>query len=207
MTLSLLPKYNSDSFIAKFREKTNALKWDSENANSSLDSLYDAVEELAIDEITYYKGKRHRSAIWSGILRGLGWFFGSVGILLPLSSIGESAASSYTSYSYVFLGAAACLFAANSLFASTDGHIRSVTTQLELEGLVAASKINWSRYVALRGKNENTIEKGFEHIVDFASGLHALTLAETGKWSQSVLAGISSYQKIIDTKASQKDVP
>ena len=86
-------------------------------------------------------------------------------------------------------------------------HIRSVTTQLELEGLVAASKINWSRYVALRGKNENTIEKGFEHIVDFASGLHALTLAETGKWSQSVLAGISSYQKIIDTKASQKDVP
>lgn len=63
---------------------------------------------------------------------------------------------------YFLAGAASCL-AANSLFGGTSGHVRFVSTQLELERLVTKARIDWCAFLAQAKADTDHIKAGFAH--------------------------------------------
>lgn len=150
--------------IREFRRRLGSLKWDAENAIASLKELFDAVDELADAEIHYYYRRRGTRAWISGFARFAAWLLGSIGLLLPL--LAGTAAPEFKEvgqYGYVFLAGAASCLAANSLFGGTSGHVRFVSTQLELERLVTKARIDWCAFLAQAKADTDHIKAGFAH--------------------------------------------
>ena len=180
-----------------FRDRIATLEWDEHHVMDSLSSLFDAVDDLAEAEVRYYYRRRGTRA-WVSALSRLGaWLLGSIGLLLPLLAATtipgfEDAAR----YGYAFLAAAASCLAANSLFGGTEGHIRFVSTQLELEKLITSARIEWCRFRA----NVAGGEKGFALIASYAGEIHATTIAETGRWGETVLRELAKYRKQVESK-------
>lgn len=182
--------------IEEFRARTEELSWEADKVEGSLRTLFAAVDALAESEIAYYYRRRGTRAWISGVTRLAAWILGSVGLLLPLLSGTASARwEDWGQYGYVFLAGAASVLAANSLFAGTEGHIRFVSTQLELERLVVASRVEWYRYLALPRATDEDISRGFELILDYAHRLHGTVLQETGRWGDTLMAELAKIQQ------------
>lgn len=110
----------------------------------SLSQLFRAVDDLAEAEVSYYYRRRGTRAWISGLARFGAWVFGSIGLLLLLlAATATPDFKAVSQYGYVFLAAAASCLGANSLFGGTEGHIRFVSTQLELEKLITSARIRW----------------------------------------------------------------
>ncbi len=190
--------------VRRFRERTESLQWDAANAESSLSELFAAVDDLAESEVRYYYRRRGTRALISSLARFLAWLLGSVGLLLPLlAGTAAPVFRDWGQYGYVFLAAAACLLGANALFGGTSGHVRFVQVQLELEKLIAESRIAWCRHLASTGDSRH-LDAGFELVLAYAQGLHAATLAETGRWGEDALSALAEYRQSIKSRASGK---
>lgn len=189
--------------IQTFRSKVEGLKWDKQSAVGSLSSLFAAVDDLAEAEVHYYYRRRGTRAWISGLTRIAAWLLGTVGLLLPLLA-GTVAPifKEWGQYGYTFLAAAASCLAANSLFGGTEGHIRFVSTQLELERLIITSRVGWCRYLVGPHETEDELAQGFALILGYANGLHASTIAETGRWGETLVSELGKFQKTIDAKDS-----
>ena len=191
--------------IQAFRKKLEGLQWDRQNLETSLKSLFEAVDDLAEAEVRYYYRRRGTRAWISGAARFSAWLLGSVGLLLPLlAATSTSKFEGWSQYGYSFLAAAACCLAANSLFGGTQGHIRFVSTQLELEKLIAASRIGWCKYLAKKTPSDEN-EEGFDLILSYAQALHKVTISETGRWGQTLLAELANFQKTLESHNQKKD--
>lgn len=189
--------------IRDFRLKLEGLNWSKEAVVNSLSTLFDAVDDLAEAEVQYYYRRRGTRAWISGVTRIGAWMFGTVGLLLPLLA-GTAGASfkDWGQYGYVFLAGAASCLAANSLFGGTEGHIRFVSTQLELEKLITTSRVGWYKYLAEPHDTDAAIGSGFALILAYANALHATTIAETGHWGEIIMTELAKFQKSIEAKQS-----
>ncbi len=184
-----------------FRNSMQGLVWDDGNVVESLTQLFRAVDELAEAEVSYYYRRRGTRAWISGITRLSAWLFGSVGLLMPLLAVTANPEfKEWAQYGYVFLAAAASCLAANSLFGGTEGHIRFVSTQLELEKMIAKARISWCQYLSQQGNDNQDSESGFLLIHDYANELHTITISETGHWGETLLKELAMFQKTIETK-------
>jgi len=187
--------------ISAFRNKLEALKWDKQNVVESLSGLFAAVDNLAEAEVNYYYRRRGTRALISGLSRVTAWLLGSIGLLLPLLPDVQMF-KDWEQYGYVFLAGAASCLAANSLFGGTDGHIRFVSMQLQLEKLITASRVNWCKYLAGTHETDAEIAEGFSLILTYADSLHTATISETGRWGETLLAELAKYQSSIDARGS-----
>lgn len=190
--------------IKAFRAKLEGLAWDKQSAVKSLSALFAAVDDLAEAEVYYYYRRRGTRAWISGMTRIGAWLLGTVGLLLPLLS-GTNAPmfKDWGQYGYAFLAAAASCLAANSLFGGTEGHIRFVSAQLELEKLITAYRIGWYKYLTSGSyETDDGLADGFALILDYANALHTATITETGRWGETLLAEIAKFQKSIEAKNS-----
>ncbi|MDO6564283.1 SLATT domain-containing protein [Amphritea sp. 1_MG-2023] len=179
-----------------FRAATQTLLWDSEHAVESLSQLFSAVDDLAAAETRYYYRRRTSRALISGGARTFAWVSGTAGLLLPLlAATANPAFKPLAQYGYVFIAISASCLAANSLFGGTEGHIRFVTTQLELEKIITKARISWCHYLAAMASDPADIETGFVLIQAYATELHTLTLAETGRWGETLKAELIKFQK------------
>jgi hypothetical protein len=187
--------------IASFREQLKTLAWDSTHLVTSLSALFAAVDDLAQQEVRYYYRRRGTRACISGVTRTLAWMLGTAGLLLPLlAGADPERFKNWGLYGYPFLAAAASFLAANALFGGTEGHIRFVSTQLQLEKLITASRVEWCQYLAGPLDGDAARAQGFALILAYASSLHTTTLAETGHWGETLLAELAKYQKTIEAK-------
>ncbi len=187
--------------IRKFRDRMAGVSWDKASLVESLSQLFEAVDDLAEAEVKYYYRRRGTRASLSGLFRILAWVLGSIGLLLPLlSATDQPALKPLGQYGYSFLAAAASFLAANSLFGGTSGHIRFVSTQLELEKLITTSRVSWCEFLAMLHSTELSdaeIKGGFTLIQEYSQGLYAKTIAETGNWGETLLAELVKYQKTV----------
>ena len=184
-----------------FREVLNGLNWDNDNLIESMSKLFFAVDELAEAEVEYYYRRRGTRALISGLTRFAAWILGSIGLLMPLlAGTMTTELKDWGQYGYAFLAGAAAFLAANSLFAGTNGHIRFVTTQLELEKLITAARIEWCKFLAGQHSTPDEVDKGFSLILDYASMLHTTTITETGQWAKTLITELGKFQKTIDVK-------
>lgn len=190
--------------INAFRDKLEALKWDKQNVVVSLSGLFAAVDNLAEAEVNYYYRRRGTRALISGLSRFTAWLLGSIGLLLPLLPDVQMF-KDWEQYGYVFLAGAASCLAANSLFGGTDGHIRFVSMQLQLEKLITASRVNWCKYLAGAHETDAEIAEGFSLILAYADSLHTATISETGRWGETLLAELANYQSSINARGSAQD--
>jgi len=192
----------------QFRERMQHVSWDKSALLDSLSTLFDAVDDLAEAEVRYYYRRRGTRAWLSGLFRLAAWVFGAIGLLVPLLAATGEPFTTWGPYGYVSLALAASFLAANALFGGTTGHVRFVSTQLELEKLVTSSRIAWYRYVArVRAMDltDEEIENGFVLIQAYAQSLYAATIAEAGHWGEALLAELLKYQKTIEeSKAGGK---
>ena len=190
--------------IRAFRDTIQAIEWDGPRVAQGLDQLFQAVDVLAAAEVDYYYRRRRTRAWISGVARFFAWSLGTIGLLLPLLAAANGARfSNLQNYGYVFLAAAASCLGANSLFGGTVGHIRFVSTQLELEKLITQARITWCEYLAESNAGQPDIQAGFAKIRDYAQALHETTIAETGRWGEVLLKELAKYQKQIGSRNSQ----
>ena len=91
--------------------------------------------------------------------------------------------------------------AANALFGGTDGHIRFVTTQLEIERIITKSRICWCEYMASQKVGGVNTSIGFEKILAYANELHESTIAETGRWGETLLRELAKYEQNLTSKS------
>ncbi|SFB61079.1 SLATT domain-containing protein [Azotobacter beijerinckii] len=187
--------------IQAFRSKLEGLAWDKNSAVNSLSVLFAAVDDLAEAEVHYYYRRRGTRAWISGLTRTGAWMLGTVGLLLPLLA-GTAAPlfKEWGQYGYAFLAAAASCLAANSLFGGTEGHIRFVSTQLELERLIITSRVCWCKYLAGPHETDDDHAEGFALILGYANALHTASIAETGRWGEMLLAELAKFQTSIEVK-------
>jgi hypothetical protein len=191
--------------IQAFRKKLEGLQWDQQNLDGSIQALFEAVDDLAEAEVRYYYRRRGTRALISGVTRFFAWLLGSVGLLLPLvAATSAPMFAGWGQYGYAFLAAAACCLGANSLFGGTQGHIRFVSTQLELEKLIAASRIGWCEYLATKKPNNNH-QKGFELIFAYTQALHLVTISETSRWGETLLAELAKFRNTLKSSNIKKD--
>ena len=189
--------------IQAFRAKTGGLIWDAQSSAASLSRLFAAVDELAEAEVQYYYRRRGSRAWVSGLSRMGAWLLGTIGLLLPLlAGTGSPVFIDVGQYGYVFLAASASCLAANSLFGGTGGHVRFVATQLELEKLIVSSRVGWCKYLAAPNPTAEHLATGFDQILTYADALHTVTLGETGRWGDALIAELGKYQRAIESKGS-----
>lgn len=193
------------SRIKDFRARLDGLVWDEIPSKQSIDILFNAVNDLAEAEVSYYFRRRRTRALVSSITRILAWVFGTVGLLLPLlTGANPEIYKSWGPYGYLFLATAGSFLAANSLFGGTHGHIRFVVTQLEIEKLITNARIGWCKFLAMPVQEGEGLDQGFELVLSYATALHAITILETGKWGESTLTALAKFEKSVDT-ASQPE--
>ncbi len=191
--------------LKAFRYKLKDLNWDSQHVEDSLSILFEAVDELAEAEVKYYYRRRGSRALVSGLCRFAGWLTGSVGLLLPLLAAAQiSEVKGFAELGYVFLALSASFFGANSLFGGTEGHIRFVATQLQLEKLITDTRLEWCQYLSSAVNDDNQISTGFAIINAYANELYSITLAETGHWGENLRKELAKYQEQIKVKKNTK---
>jgi SMODS and SLOG-associating 2TM effector domain 2 len=192
--------------LRAFSNSTQELVWDDGNVVESLTQLFRAVDELAESEVGYYYRRRGTRAWISGISRLSAWLFGTIGLILPLLAVTTNPEfMEWAQYGYLFLAASASCLAANSLFGGTEGHIRFVSTQLELEKMITKARISWCQYLSLQVNDNKDSESGFLLIQDYANDLHTITISETGRWGEALLKELAKFQKTIETKKASPE--
>jgi hypothetical protein len=77
-----------------------------------------------------------------------------------------------------------------------------VSTQLELEKLITTSRVGWCKYLAERHDTDETVGSGFALVLAYANALHATTIAETGRWGETIMTELAKFQKSIEAKQS-----
>ncbi len=182
-----------------FREQTAGLTWEPAALAASLGVLFGAVDDLAEKEARYYYRRRGTRAWLSGVTRTCAWLFGSMGLLLPLLASTDGALfRAWGPYGYAFLALAASALAANALFGGSEGHVRFVATQLELEKLITASRIAWCEHLAGLNNSGNMTpeerEQGFALILGYATKLHETAISETGRWGEALIAELAQFR-------------
>lgn len=194
--------------LRAFMQTVRNLEWTDVHAVASLSVLFTAVDELAEAEVSYYYRRRGTRAWISGVTRFGAWICGSIGLLLPLlASTDAPDLKNVGQYGYAFLAVAASFLAANSLFGGTDGHIRFVSTQLNLEKLITASRIRWCRYLTESPTTKEDLAKGFDIILAYAADLHTTTIAETDRWGEGLLAALEKYRQAMEAGSAGGNKP
>ena len=187
--------------IRDFTEKLAPLRWDADSVAASLQQAFLAVNTLAEAEVRYYFRRRNTRAWISGVTRFAGWVLGTLGLLWPLLvATNDPLYFGQSQWGYVFLAGAASALAANSLFGGTSGHVRFVTTQLILERLIVAKRLEWSAFSVELASDPTVAKKGFDLILKYATELHSATIAETGNWGETLLGELAKYEKSIDAE-------
>ena len=189
--------------IQEFKTRIRALGWDKDDVVTSLDVLFAALDDLAETEIQYYYRRRGTRALISSVCRILACVLGIPGWLLPLlASANPGKFGGYGPFGYAFLAGAASCLVINALFAGTEGHVRFASAQLDLEKLVITTRVRWCEYLSRLHAGRDTTEAGFAIILAYATELHAITLKETARWGENILAELDRYRQSINVKAS-----
>ena len=190
--------------LLEFQESVSKLEWNDASVKKSLSMLFEAVDALAVRELSYYYRRRQTRAWISSSFRFSAWLFGSVGLLLPLlAATKEPWILASSEYGYVALAVSASCLAANALFGGTTGHIRFVSAQLTIEKLVTVSRISWYEYMSRFNDDRiprDQIAKGFERIQKYAEELYATTIVETGQWAEMVMRDLEKFRSKLDEK-------
>ncbi len=196
------PRTEDPIRIQVFKTAMDALSWAPDDVLTSLNGLFDAIDRLANAELRYYYRRRRTRAWISGLTRLGAWILGSIGLIIPLlASTNKPGFEGIVSYGYVFLAMAGSLLAANALFGGTDGHIRFVTTQLEIERIIIRARIHWCEYMATQKVSDADASKGFEQILTYANELHARALTETDRWGETLLKELKKYDQSLVSKS------
>lgn len=185
--------------LKAFMTVIQGIDWASGVTTSNLQPIFNAVDGLAVAEASYYYSARKTRLKWSNGLRLAGWIFGTAGTLIPLAAATRHPRfHDWNPWGYVLIALSAAMFAANALFQGTAGHIRFVTTQLQIERLITLTRLEWVRFVAGASTTKLTEEergRALDLLKVYATELYTLIISETGEWSQLMQSQIDQYQK------------
>lgn len=181
--------------IRQFLDNTTSLDWGS--ARESLSILKNEAFQLLYHEASYYYRIRQGKKTMSGWLRFGMLLFGTLGVLAPLAE----AADLYDvgSYGYLSLAVSGAFLTANNLFGGTSGHIRMVTTQLQLEQIIAVGTMKWNeleRKLNQDGEKSLEIESQmFQLIVEILERAYKLIIDETNEWNETLKTALANFEK------------
>ncbi len=188
--------------IKAFLEKTASLDWGA--AKESLSTLQSEAFELLNHEVSYYYRIRQSKKSLSGYLRFGMLLFGTLGILAPLAEAAEF--SEVGNYGYLLLAVSGAFLTANNVFGGTTGHARFVTTQLQLEKIIAVGTIKWNELENKLNQNTNDASEVqsemFQFIVNILEEAYQLIIDETTEWNESLKVAMDDIAK--KYKQSQK---
>lgn len=196
-----------------FAEKINKAEWSDKSLINDLNTIFQAMNELAHHEILYYSKAREMKLLISWVTRGCAWFFGSAGIMFPfLAGVNPDTFKNMSPWGYILLVAAAAMLVSNRLFTATSGHIRYAAAQLDLERLASAFQLNWAAWLAENRKalgeeniKKESVKKAFEIFQNFSEEVYKIIQKETNAWGIDVQKALEGF---IESQHSQlKTIP
>jgi len=182
--------------LRRFISQLENLNWDS--STTALSFVYAALNDLVYHEVLFYykaRKKGRRISVWT---RVLAVFFGTAGVMIPLLAAADNELFKPISpYGYPCLAAAAAWLAINRMFGATGGHIRYVTTQLELERIMTKFRLQWLEWCSrdtMTPGNPATPEQAFKLMNDFANDAYRVIQEETLSWGKSTTESMGQYE-------------
>lgn len=181
----------------------NAIEWEDGNPSlASLNQIVTALTDIIGAEIDYYSSRRDQASM-ATVLRFLAWLLGTMGLICPLlapmfeDGTGKAGAVDFmgrsvplASAGYIFIALAAAAIAANHVLGLTQGHIRFVTAQLELERLLAELNFEW---VALKARRKDDafsaddLKAAFRLFGKIRDAVYADMIEETQLWAEQTV--------------------
>lgn len=157
-------------------EKIRNFDINSSNRIAEMSKLFESTTEVAISMIHYYYLKKSKKSKVSRFFRYSCFIFGAIGSIIPVASpVFRPAIDSilkyysvtlsfpeYSTVSLLFLAVAGAFYAADQFTGATSGHIRYITSQLQLERLVITNEIEWRAVLAnnCHGVDHNATSDG-----------------------------------------------
>lgn len=190
--------------IAQFLTALNSARW-REAPEEAISTAFTGVNEIIHEEILFYyrSGNKHR--VISVATRLIAVLFGTLGVMAPLLAGANPARfSGFGAYGYLFLAGAGSAVAVNRLFGMTGGHVRHVSTQLELEQLVTLFRLDWCAWlVRTPSVQPQDVEKAVELLRTFALDAYKIVREETNVWGDSTTRALKEYADKLEAMQSR----
>lgn len=190
--------------LERFLAALNSANW-KEAPEAAISTVFTAVNDLIHHEILFYYRARNTHRRISLLTRILAILFGSAGALLPLLAGADAARwGAAGPYGYVLLAAAAAAMAVNRLFLMTDGHVRYVVAQLELEQLVTTFRLDWAAWRSNSAElSRQELEEAFNLLRAFANSAYKVIREETTMWGDSLTKALKEYADSVEAARSR----
>ncbi|MEP9359492.1 SLATT domain-containing protein [Sphingomonas sp. KR3-1] len=191
------------NFIASLEART----WAPGDIPASMEAVAKAATTLFQAEIDYYYGLRIGRRSAAGAFRTAAYISGSLGLLCPLVEAAWPASMGLAKWGYVLLAVAASMFAGNQLFGGTDGHVRAVKAQYEIERLVNGFFLDWQEWRVryLTAPDGTLVTQGFTLVRSLMIAVYTVIQEETGEWGEALADAEASAARSMRLHAAGQD--
>lgn len=178
----------------------NALLWDKEHLEDSLQQLYEFTVEKGRDSIEWYRVKSRPKKRWAQILRVIAILATSLGGIVPIMSQIPlwPLDRMNPAWASVAIAVAATSLALDRFFGFSSAWMRFITSQLKLEAQLESFQYEWMEArVSWRGEKPGyeQAETLIKRCADFAAEVSTVVQDETMQWVsefRNALTGLDS---------------
>lgn len=179
------------------RFNPNALHWDDDNLEPSLERLFRFTVGKAEGSIRWYDVKSRPKKRWAQMLRVTAILATALGGILPILSqmpLAEKASVLFNpAWASVAIAVAATALGLDRFFGFSSAWMRFMTTQMHIQSKLEAFQYNWMRERAAWGATPPGFEQAQAMIVNcanFAAEVSKLVEDETQAW-------VSEFQNVL----------
>jgi len=194
--------------IEKFHNALNKISWSNDNHLDNLKVIFDALNELASNDLEYYNKHREKSKKLSLWTRGLSITFATLGVIfMLLQYLDETNITNCLIASSICFALATAALMVNKLFCVSNSHIRYVATQFDLGSAIIKFSLDWQNWLIKNSDiptDKIDIDKAFIIFKEFSEHSYKIISDETKIWENNLMDALSEYQKFVKNNIPKK---
>jgi RNAse (barnase) inhibitor barstar len=138
--------------IKNFHEALQSIKWTDDEYIKNLETIYDALIEVALNDLIFYNNQRTKNKTKSYWVRQGSLIFGVLGTLMmaipgTAQGIESLRGIPFITFSFISFALAGGMFTWNQWFFASDSHIRYVVAQFDLGEAIVKFTLNWQKWL------------------------------------------------------------
>ena len=182
----------------------NALKWDLQNLETSLDKLFKFTLGKGQGSVAWYQRKSAPKRNWAQITRVTSIVAAAIGAIWPVLSqmpVGENAAVEIffnPAWASVALAIAAAAIALDKFFGFSSGWMRFITSQMQIQKLLDAFEYDWMKERASWHDQQPSYEQAQVMIAKcaaLAANVAKIEEDETRAWTQEFRSALENLEQ------------
>ncbi len=193
--------FGSDGGIDRLKNFIANTKVEKVKSVDDLNMLFEESRNLVFEYLSYYDKKRLSKKRQSARYRAAIWFFGLIGLTLPIVGTAFDIVKfipiikglNLAEMGYGFIMFTAVLVGLKNYVGATNGHIRYIQTQLKLENIIAINTLVWQETLMDKDNETSTdilnTDKAaqlYRVIFKLLNESYTAVESETKKWGESL---------------------